>query len=594
MRTKIFSGSFSFFLIVISCLAQRGVAQTGSDSIIISAMNDELQRNYTELAAHRKEKPFFISYAIANVHNTLVSATLGALNTTGERDYKDWQVRLMVGDYNINDENFSYNQPDEFVIQPKTDMPVENDYAGIRRSLWLITNEVFQSAARTYKNKMDLIEHKQLGDSALEIPDFSHAPVVKMKIADSSKDVDIHVLEEKARQYSGIFKEYPEIYSSSVTISNFRATVYFINSEGSRVQFPFNIFSITVSAGTMSDDSERLNRSITYLGRNISELPNDAGIQSDIHKLIDNLLALRNAERYNDEYTGPILMVGGPAAETMEKFLFSGTDALIAFRETLESNNQMNIYYEHNDNSLQTRINKQVVSKDLSVMACPFLSKYNNIPLLGHYTVDAEGVVPPEKLVLIENGVMKNLLNGRTPSRYVPESNGHMRLNYNFQGISNQVGPGVIMITSNTTHTENELKEALIKQAKDLGLEYAIIMRSLDVNASDMPYNYFKVNVADGTEKMVRSARLKSMSLQTLRRSPMFSDQMMVHNTLVATGRSGGKGMSGIPASFILPNAILLQDIELESFRKPLTSMLPVIENPVGIENTGKKTVNEE
>jgi hypothetical protein len=40
-----------------------------------------------------------------------------------------------------------------------------------------------------------------------------------------------------------------------------------------------------------------------------------------------------------------------------------------------------------------------------------------------------------------------------------------------------------------------------------------------------------------------------------------------------------------MPVSFIVPDAILLEDIELESVRQPLTSLLPFIENPVGLDS---------
>jgi len=573
---------------------QHGISQQLTESVILSAMHDEMNRNYNELKVNDTIKPFFISYSIADVRNTIVTATLGAINNSGQQFYKDWQVRVMVGDYEINDENFTYNQTEEMVFQPRVDMPVDNDYGGIRRSLWLTTNEVFQSAARTYNNKMGLIGHKQLDESLLEIPDFSPAPAVKLAIIDSSAEIiDFKVIEGKARELSLLFNDFPEIYNSGVTFSFFESTVYFLNSEGTQIQFPWNIVSLTIQAGTMANDSERLNRTLSYIAKSVKELPDEKELEKDIRKLIDNLLTLKDANRFEDEYTGPVLMIGETAAESLEKFLFSGSDALIAYRETLESSNQMNMYYEYNDNSLQSKINKLVVSKDLTVTAMPFMSEYNNIPLLGHYKVDAEGVVPPEKLVLVENGIIKTLLNGRTPSRHVPESNGHMRFDYNFRGLTNQVGPGVIMITSNTTHPIDALKKELIGKAAEMGLDYAIIIRSLDVGGSDKPYNYFKVNVADGTEEMIRAARLKSMTLQALRRNPQFSDQMMVHNTLLSTGNNG-KGLSGIPSSFILPDAMLLEELELESFRKPLTSMLPIIENPVGIDKQYQKTLNED
>lgn len=580
-------------LLISSWSFQVSFSQSLTDSLIMRAMRDELYRNYNNLAVDKVEKPFFISYTIANARSTVITATLGAISNSNQQNYKDWQVRVMAGDYNINDENFSYNQPEEMVFEGSIPMPVETDYNGIRRSLWLTTNNVYQSAATTYKNKLALIEHKQLEDSALEIPDFSHAPVVKMVIPESPVDLDQVQLEQKTRELSTLFRGYSDIYSSSVTMNVFESVVYFINCEGTEIQFPCNITTLTILAGTMSDDSERLNRNITYTVDKPEKLPSNEAIKRDIHKLLDNLLAVKDAERFDDEYTGPVLMIGEVAAESLERFLFAGSDALIAYRETLESSNQMNMYYEHNDNSLQSKINKQVISKDLTITAQPFLPEYLGTSLIGTFIVDAEGVIPPANLVLVENGILKTLLNGRTPSRFVPESNGHMRFSYNFRGLTSQVGPGVVKIASNTTYSIENLKKELLIQAQEQGLEYAIIIRSLDVGGSDKPYNYYKVAVSDGQEKLIRSARLKNMTLQALRRSPLFSDTLLVHNTLLATNNDEGRGLSGIPSSFILPKAMLIEEIELESFRKPLTSMLPIINNPVGME---KKAIsnNEE
>jgi hypothetical protein len=581
-------------IILIGCgPIQEIFSQSLTDTLIISAMRDELRRNYNDLAKGKTEKPFFISYTIANARSTVISATLGAISSSNSQPYKDWQVRVMVGDYNINDENFSYNQPEEMIYEGSIPMPVDDDYLGIRRSLWLTSNNVYESAARTYKNKIALIAHKQLEDSALEIPDFSHAPVTKVKYAGMPVGLNQTQLEQKARELSILFSEYPEIYSSSITINVFESMVYFINSEGTEVQFPCNITTLTVLAGTMSEDSERLNRNITYTVDKPERLPSNEAISSDILRLLDNLLSLKNAEPFDDEYTGPILMIGEAAAETMERFLFAGSDALIAYRENLESSDQMNMYYEHNDNSLQSKINKQVISKDLTITDQPFLDEYMGTPLIGTFRVDAEGVVPPTSLVLVENGVLKTLLNGRTPSRYVPESNGHMRFSYNFRGLTGQIGPGVIKISSKTTYSLESLKKELLKQAQEQGLDYAVIIKSLDVGGSDKPYNYYKVSVLNGEEKLIRSARLKNMTLQELRRAPLFSDSMLVHNTLLATNNDEGRGLSGIPSSFILPNAILIEEVELESFRKPLTSMLPIVNNPVGMLKEEQKTISD-
>ena len=555
--------------------------QTLSDSIIMSAMRDELYRNMKGLHAKDFDDPFFIAYTIANVENAQIIGTLGALVRSDEYKYKDWQIRLMVGDYEINDENFSSSQPEETMFRPSIDMPVEDDYEGIRRSLWLTTNNVYFSAAQTYKNKMAQIEHKQLEETDLEIDDFSHAPVVKKYTENKAPLIDKQVLEDKIKSISQIFADYPDIYSSSVVISALRSTVYFINSEGSEIQFPFNITTLSVQAGTLSDDSERLNKNITYTVSAPDELPSVEEIIKDSRKMAENILTLKKTERYVDDYYGPVMIVGDVAAETLERFLFSGSDALIASRENLQSSNQMNISYEQNDNALQSRINKIILSKDLSIIAEPFLKKYQNIPLLGTFDIDAEGVIPPDSLTLVKDGILQTLLNGRTPTRQVPESNGHMRLSYSFRGLNKQVGPGVVRIVNSNPVDIKTMKQQLLDQAKEEGLDQVMIIRSLDVGGSDKPFNYYLVDVNTGEEKLVRSVKLKNLTMLTLRQSPVFSGSVLVHNTLLSLSGKSTNGLAGVPSSFILPDAILLKNIEMQGTRKPLTSMLPILDNPV-------------
>ncbi len=574
------SSTLIFFLMYTGSVGQS------SDSVIFSAMRDELKRNIDHLTAESYEKPFFIAYSIADINNTLVNATLGALNGSGTRNYKDWQVRVMVGDYDINDENFNYDQPQENVFRSSIEMPIDDDYEGIRRSLWLTTNNVYHSAAQTYKTKMDLIDHKQLKESDLQIPDFSRAPVVNIKIPSQSTAVDKEQIEKYTKELSSLFKQFPDIYYSDVTCNIFQSTVYFINSEGTEVKFPYNLSSLTIHAGTMTDDSESIHRKIAYVFNTPDELPDIQLVKNDIQLFLKNLLLLREAERFTEDYNGPVLVLDEAVAKTFENVLFTGRDQLTTNRESLQSSSQMNLYYDKSDNGLESRMNKLILANDLTVTAESPLTEYKGTELLGSFQVDAEGVVPPEKLVLVENGILKTLLNGRTPSRNIPESNGHMRYDYNYGGLAKMVGPGVIKVTSSNPISVKELKDKLIQKAKEEGLEYGIIVKTLEVGSSIKQINIYKISTETREEKLLRSVRIKPPSLNTLKRHQGLSGNLIVHNDILSgsTGRNSEPILSGMPVSFITPDAMLLEDIELESIRKPLTSILPVIENPVGLE----------
>jgi len=577
------------FIFVLTTL-QIVPAQIVPDSAIIQAMQDELKRNIRELEDTSLAKPFFISYTIADAEQIQVSGTLGAIVNSDKNRYKDWSARLLVGSYEITDENFYSSQPDEPVYQPNIEMPVENDYIGIRRSLWLTTNNLYYSAARTYHDKITQIELKKLDKSSLDVPDFSKVPVVKKYISSRSTTIQKEELETKVRNLSSFFRNYPDISRSYIILNVFTSYVYFTNTEGTDIRFPFNITSLNVQLETYTSDGERLNRNITYTFNLPDELPSDSKLLADMEMITENLLSVRESVRFDDTYYGPVLLLGEVAAETMEKFLFAGSDALISSRQTLHSSHQMNMSFEEPTNDLQSRIGKSIISKDLTITAEPFLKEFNGRKLIGSFEVDAEGVIPPEKLILVENGSLKTLLNGRTPSKQVPESNGHMRLEYNNRGLTNTIGPGVIRIVTSNPVPIEELKKQLLNSAREEGLDYAIMIKSLDIDGSDVPFNYYKLDLKTGEETLLRAVRLKNLTMQSFHRSAVFSDSIFVHNTVLEQDKVGSNALSGIPSSFILPYGVLLNDIQLESTRKPLNSLLPVINNPVGKEES--KTEN--
>jgi hypothetical protein len=211
------------------------------------------------------------------------------------------------------------------------------------------------------------------------------------------------------------------------------------------------------------------------------------------------------------------------------------------------------------------------------------------VNLLGSYLVDAEGVNAPAKLTLIEDGELKTLLNGRTPTRNVPESNGHTRLSYGYGGLTKQVGPGVIRIACSEKYSADELKQMLIEKAKEEGLDYAVIIRSIENSSSSKPYEVYRVSTNSGEEQLLRSVRFNAPEIKSLKRILGTSNKELVYNALLSS--YAGNGQGGIPVSFIVPDAVLLEDFEMESFRKPLTSNLPIVENPLINDEKNKNTI---
>ncbi|MBL7105791.1 MAG: hypothetical protein ISS18_15815 [Bacteroidales bacterium] len=578
----------SLLILALFFIIQGTYAQESPADIIRKAMADELRRSMDSLKYKDFEKPFFIAYKLADISTLNISATLGALLNSEKNQYKDQSVRVMVGDYQINDENFiNYSSFGQSYFINAIPTPKDADYFGIRRSLWASTDNVYKSAGEIYKSKLATLEQHKIPKEDYKIPDFAKAPTVELEIPTPEFELEKDKWEHVAREVSAVFKDYSEISTSEVNIGLFKATAYFINSEGTKVSCPVTLAAIQISGSVMVVSGSPVNDNVVYYSLTPDNLPLVKEMKKDVAELAENLIALQNAEPYEDSYSGPVLFEGEAAAELFSHTLF-GHNGLTASREEMSGRSDMiSIPDKPSGNSIEAKIGKKIISKDLTVKAVPGLKEYNGIKLIGSVEVDGEGVIPPDELILIESGILQTLLNGRTPSIMVRESNGHNRFTIHGRGLSRRVGPSVIEITSTKSMPKESLKQKLIELAEEEDLEYAFIIRKAETGSFYQPVNIYKVNVKDGNEELVRSVTITSLAMKSLKKAECVSDSIIVFNTMISGGYRGmsmyGESViSGIPSSFIVPDAVLIKELEIQGAGQVYTNKLPVLENPVG------------
>jgi len=98
---------FLFLLFVSSALPLR--AQKLSDAAISTidrAMGDELMRSKNQLRLSGLIDPFYISYTATDNHRIDIVASFGALTRSQEVHQRQLNLRLLVNNYQLNDENF--------------------------------------------------------------------------------------------------------------------------------------------------------------------------------------------------------------------------------------------------------------------------------------------------------------------------------------------------------------------------------------------------------------------------------------------------------------------------------------------------------
>ncbi len=526
------------------------------NDFILRAMKDELTRNVNELKLPGHSKPFFIMYGISNLRSYSISGTLGAILRVDDIPYREKNtMRILVGDYEFNDESLE----DDLTSSPslrEIALPIDADYAGIRRALWSTTDNVYRNAAKHFANHQETLS--EMKKSIDEIPHRKFGRVAPSRIISDSVtfSFDKAGWEQKVKKLSALFLNKPQITNSAVMIQCVQGYQYLANTEGTLARTPqqFVVFIAMAQMKNTADEFE--SRQVFHVARVQEELPSEQKLEAEVIEMIRSLEKVGLDEKFNDDYSGPVLLIGEAASDFLTSSLVSEHEGIMA-----SDNIQKLKGYQYTDpeSALDLKIGKTITSTSMTVKAKPRLKSYNGVSLLGSYEIDAEGVVPPEELIIIEKGVLKTLLNNRTITHPSQTANGFAS------------GPGVLEITFSGKDTEKILKEKLIKKAKEEGLDYAIIVR--EASTSYGPQTIYKVSLADGSETLVRNTRLGFSNLKSLKKIMATSADYIVDN------RSGLD--LNQPLSVIAPRCVLIEELEITAFGMPSLKQDEFVPSPL-------------
>ena len=587
------------------------IADSSTKDIIIKAMKDEMARNIEQLKLEKLGAPFFISYTIRDVKTTEIKASLGSITSSEDRHFRNHSVKVMVGSYKSNNENFfdmSGGSWRNTLLRNADRLPLEDNYNGIRRALWIATDNAYKKAAEQFERKKGALKQQSLSEDLTTLVDFSKSSAMKhIQFLEILKIDQLH-WEEAAKEISSLFIKYPDIFTSEVRIYFYQGNEYHLNSEGTELVRPLTLAAIQINANTQAEDGEELTDHVLHYCCSPSDLPSKNDLKKETILLAKQLVSLRTAPVFDESYTGPIMFEGQAAAEMFAQRLFQAKNGLLAVRKPIVNDPRaLNMVNQQYGESLENRIGRRITSRDLTIKAKPRLEEFKNIKFIGHYTVDTEGIQPPEKVTLVENGILQTLLNNRIPTIKVKESNGHQRSVigegwYN----SSRLGPSVINITSSKGKSDKSIKKDLIQLAKDEGLEYGLLVRKIESPVSGNtlssqrspffspgsreklisdPIYVYRVYVKDGREELVRSVQLDDISISALRHLIGVSKKQVVYNILMPTGGqerySYSSNLRGIPSTFITPHSLILEELEVKKEERIYTPKLPCVASPL-------------
>ncbi|MDR0385783.1 MAG: hypothetical protein LBH60_06875 [Prevotellaceae bacterium] len=546
MKTQ-FKYSFS----VAAILLFAGLLHA-QDNAIISAIKSETDRNMSELKIDKLKPPFFINYTVIDVNQLNIAASEGAVSESTKTSYRIGFSNLLVGDYNRNNANYRYN----YMLR---NIPLENDAKGIATAVWENLDRTYKNAAESYEAKVAVIAQQNMEEEELNLPDFDKTEPVTLIIDQPKVNADKAYWEDFAKKSSEILKKYPEILNSSVKINIADQMIYTYNTENTKLAIPDPYYCMTLSLYSVTKDGQELSDELYIEHGSFEQMPSLQAFIDTCETFIKYFIELKNAPIITEAYTGPVMFENMAVAEPLQTFFFQST--LLANRKPVGG---------RGGNNTEMMKDKKLVSRSLTLKSLSGTEAYKGRKLDGYYPVDVEGVVPDKELVLIEKGVLRNMLNGRTPTKKFKHSNGHKRMN--LRQMNPRTCPGNVILSSDNTYSPDELKKKLLDAAKEEDLDYAYIVRRYRGNRL---MSIYRIYVNDGREELLRGAVLPDFNIRSYKRILGASN-----NEFFYTGRTFGN-----LATYIVPGALLFEELEVSrdnniTFRKPF-----VVPQPSNIDN---------
>jgi predicted Zn-dependent protease len=533
-----------------------------NDGAIKSALQDELARSMADLQLGDEPRPYYLAYTVSDLDQATVNATLGAV--TAAHGYRGRVLRtdVRVGDASFDNTNFEGGARVETI-------PFEDDYAALRRELWLRTDEAYKGALETLARKRAAAAGQAgAGEDEGSVGDFSKEAAAHLEVPFPTGAADPEALRDTATKLSALLADFPEIQSSRVSATYAIVRRRFVSSEGAFVDDHQRTTRIDVIADTQAPDGMKLRSFVPFTALTPAGLPPLAQMEKAVRAMAKELVAMRTAPVATSG-AGAVLFEGLAAPQLVKQLLgdqIAGTPP----PKTAQAGSD-----EGNDQSaLAGKLGQKVAAPIVGAVDDPLLaSGPGGAPIYGAYKVDDEGV-PAQRVSVVEHGVLKSLLMSRTPSKEIAHSNGHARAP---RFASPRARVGTLVVSGVRPLARPALLQELGKIAKTGGVT-TYVVRLLDeetlpgTEGDDLsallsfslgshgppavrPLVVYRLD--HGKETLVRGVLLENLLPRSLKDITAVGADPTVDNYL-----EGGGGFSGVPSTIISP-PLLVSDVDI-------------------------------
>ncbi|HEY2119123.1 MAG TPA: metallopeptidase TldD-related protein [Candidatus Acidoferrum sp.] len=571
----------------------------------MQSMRDEMARAKSRLElklpqSDQPVRPYYIEYRLLDMDIREVVGQFGALTNTNHSRSRVMNVAARVGDYKLDSSNFVSDEGFRGFIGPTGGVGIDRDYDSLRQDLWIATDQAFKEAAESYSRKQAYLSSLARGSV---IDDFARVQAVQHIEPLATSDWTSRNWEQEVRDTSAALRAFPQIYDSRVTYYLVYMTEYLLTSEGTEVRTNRSFAAIEAGMSTLASDGMQVNHFYATYAPRPADLPSADAVKKNLTVAGTELMVMRAAPPAPD-YTGPVLFESRAAAALIAQVLspsLSGARAPLAFQPVVDQ--LMSSLGARSDWS--GKIGSRVLPASVSLVDDPLLKDFKGAQVIGSYTIDEEGV-PAQKVDIVEDGKLKNLLMSRRPGPDFEQSNGHGRSA--FLADSKPVMSNLIFSSTETVSID-DLRKKFLDSCKAEKLDFCIVVRQMDNpslsllhqedftellasfggNAATdrLPLVVYKLYPKDGHEELVRGARITGFSPRMLRNIAGIGNDEFVFNYMqsqingisgTALGAFGSAQGNGLPATVIAPS-LLFEEIEVRGARGE-PKRLPILPEP--------------
>lgn len=553
----------SLALTLFWACGQSFSGQAGSLPADLAVMKSELGRNF-EALQKEPTPPYYISFSIDRTWTQRVAASFGALTDRSEDSTALLRIDVRVGSYHLDNSHELRGEAFSRGGGYSTGAPLHESPQGLKALLWLGTDRAYKEAVEKYTQiktdrNVKVAEEDTSSDFSKSEPNVSVSGPLAVT-------VDLERWAARARRLSEPFKANPHILYGSASFENEVRNKYFVDTEGSAVLAPVNYMRLSIYAVAKAEDGMELPLFLSYFGYREADFPPEEKILADVAELIATLDRLRSAPLV-EPYTGPAILSGRSSGVFFHEIL----------GHRLEGHRQKS---EEEGQTFKKKVGEKILPDFISVVFDPTLREYRGLVLSGYYPFDDEGT-RAEKVVAIQDGVLKSFLMGRSPIAGFPRSNGHGRCQPGYSPVARQSN---LIVVSRKELSGAKLREQLVaecrRQHKPFGLLFEEIEGGFTMTGREMPNAFtvlpllvYKIYADGRPDELVRGVDL-------------IGTPLTVFSKIVATGsdREVFNGMcgaesGGVPVGAVSPS-VLVSQIEVQ--KKAKSQERPPILPPPG------------